>query len=509
LISRPSYLHLFALALVPACASIIGYEDLHEGPLGDASSATGAGGNVIGASGSAGASVTSSSGGNNGGSDNPGGAGEGGAAGDSTGMGGASDGGTATKPDGALDAPVANAVAGTVIDYWKHPVPNATVALGTQSVVTAADGKFQFANVPASYDISVTLGKSPTGSAYNQGWLFQGVTRRDPTLQIYRALAAHGFNDNTTLSSTIAGLTFPLPSQRAVKLAFGSPDGTFQYEPDYNPYDDASDPDWRGPSTTQGTLHALLWTYSGTTSTDPPASYLGYDSLPLTLVAGTTVHAALDVSKMKTIASAATAGNVTSSSTSQRENDVYLVFGSRAILQLVSVTATTPSFSYIMPTIPESSITISAQRGFFTSPPFSIAHTDNLTAGMTGVALTIPDPPALIAPFDSATGLNDMTDFSWTNPGKVSYVAFRFDTVVYYVVTAGNKTKFPKFGVNGLELPSGAGTWSVETHGYATVDDATGPNGGLDPFAATGIFWGPPRGSGSFAWSETRSLTTQ
>jgi hypothetical protein len=409
-------------------------------------------------------------------------------------------------PGGALT------VEGRVTDYWQHVIPGATVLLGAQMVVTGGDGKFKFLNVTAPYDVAVALSKSAQGAPYSQGWLYKGVTRTDPTLQVYRALAAHGgMVDSSSLTTTINGVTLPLadPSS-SIKVAFGSVDGTFQYEPDAPILTDLSDADWRGPSTTVGTMHALLWKHTGTSTLEPPTGYVSYDVHPLTLMAGAMAQITFNVAAGMPITTVHVTGSVTSSSTTDRRNDAYVVFSSGAIMQLVSQTAPAAMFDYAMPTLPNSSISVSAQQGSYGFGAFAVVHQDNLAAGAAPVALAIPDPVSLTTPFDAAIGVTGASAFAWSNPGKVSLVAFTFADRRFCVVSTETSAQVPKFAIGGLDLPAnGAGTWSVEVHGpYATVDDATGPNGMLDPFAGSGDFWGPKRAGGSYTTSEERTFTT-
>jgi hypothetical protein len=48
-------------------------------------------------------------------------------------------------------------------------------------------------------------------------------------------------------------------------------------------------------------------------------------------------------------------------------------------------------------------------------------------------------------------------------------------------------------------------TWRVETNGsYQSVDEATGPDGMLDPYR--GDLWGPPRNEGSYTTTHDQSF---
>ena len=147
-----------------------------------------------------------------------------------------------------------------------------------------------------------------------------------------------------------------------------------------------------------------------------------------------------------------------------------------------------------MPTLPQASITVSASRGNFYFPPFAVVHEDNLAPGKTGVAPRDSDPPTFLTPFDNATGLTEATEFSWNSGGEGSGRRLPLRRSAVLRGDDGEQSQDPKFAIAGLELPAKSNaTWSVEVHGLrTTVDDATGPSGGLNPFAAQGTFWGPP-----------------
>ena len=84
---------------------------------------------------------------------------------------------------------------------------------------------------------------------------------------------------------------------------------------------------------------------------------------------------------------------------------------------------------------------------------------------------------------------------------------------LFYVVTEDYRAVLPSLtGASGIPLPSNRHcSWEVDVHGsYPTVNDATGPDGMLDPytFYNQGEFQGPKRDSGSFTTSEAWGLTT-
>jgi hypothetical protein len=81
----------------------------------------------------------------------------------------------------------------------------------------------------------------------------------------------------------------------------------------------------------------------------------------------------------------------------------------------------------------------------------------------------------------------------------------------FFVVTEDYKTQLPIF-TGGIAWPKGRQCdWSVELHGaYATVDDAAGPTGFLDPFGLLyyGELLGPKRDNQYFSVSGDYVLNT-
>src|SRR5262249_23751379 len=85
--------------------------------------------------------------------------------------------------DGAMgdaDSAANLTVHGKLVDPWGHPISGYTIIVGTASAVTQTDGTFTAMNVVAPYDVKLV---AETGR-----WAFVGLTRSDPTLQIYTPL---------------------------------------------------------------------------------------------------------------------------------------------------------------------------------------------------------------------------------------------------------------------------------------------------------------------------------
>jgi hypothetical protein len=473
------------------CGAILGIEELHESPDGGTSGPGGAG-----AATSATAGTSSSSGGSGAGGDAVT-AGSGGST-STGGSGGASlgDGGPAT-------------VQGTIIDFWRHKVPSIAVRVsssaGAVMATTDANGQFTASNVVPPYDVSFRISTTGSGGTVVHVWLFKGLRRSNPTLQVYRGLPAR----SGTVNATISNLVFD-SSTTAVAVAVGSADGAFEFQtsPPGTEYLSGA---WSGPAMTSATGHALAWKHiPNGWPTDTTTGFIAYDTraMGLTEAAGGS-SVTFDLAT-ESITSGSITGTVVSSG-SERENDVYIHFTSGASIHLASLDVTTADFTYLVPTLPNASIAIAAQTGTISRPPFAVAHQDGLAAGQTGVRITIPVPATLIEPADGTKPLPANATFRWSGGSGVS--VWHLSSVNFYedmfIVTADKQAQLPAPADGGLALAAGQPyTWSVENHGnLATMDDATGSNGFLDSSSRDGQVVGPRRDSGSYTGSAERLVT--
>ncbi|HEX2872926.1 MAG TPA: hypothetical protein VHP33_16810 [Polyangiaceae bacterium] len=499
--TRPSFrLPSVALLLVlGACTSVLGIEDLHEGPRpgsgGDDSSA--------GSSNPSGGKSTAGGKTGNGGSPNPGGGEtnpEGGAgnapaagAGGEAGVGGAAQ-------------PVDGAVHGKVIDLWGGALANVPIQIGDELGSTNAEGEFTFDNVPSSYDVSLTISGGNPNRDY--GWVYQGLTRRDPTLQVYSARQEY---ETTVVVKTINVGTSPFDT---VTAAFGTPTGQVEdKEVDftYAPGEGVNVP-WLGATSSTGTAHALLWsTVSGTNKA--PAKYKAYVSKPVGLMDGTDDELTFDLTP-GTLDAGNISGTITGG-TGERVNKLYARFESNANIQLMAQASAPNTFSYLVPTLPKASISIAAIAGDDYGP-IGVAHADGLAKGDSSIKLTIPSPATPVKPKGIGSKLGADKVFAFTpaagNDGPFVVFIERRDRSYFsmYVVTAQKELKLPTVLGGAFSLLPGDGeqgaeyAWGIETHGdYGSVDDMTGPTGFIDSF---GDSWGaeprgPRQGDGSFTFS--------
>jgi hypothetical protein len=500
------YSSLLWLVGLGACTSVLGIEDLHDGPRPGSGGDDSSGGTdaSAGKNSSAGKSSGGGTDSTGGGSDATGGTN---AVGGSKPTGGANATGGSVNEAGAGGEPVTNdpTVHGTLIDYWGHPLSNVVINIAGQQVPTDKDGKFTAENVPAEYDATLRVTREVNTRQY--GWAFIGLTRRDPTLQIYQSL------DDQESDGYVKSTSPALLANDVASAALGTVEGTRQkatIEPNtqYGTYFSAY---WQGGETVMGTMHGLLWAKDGTT--DLPTAYKGYDAKLIALAAGTPLDVTLDLKKTDIVANAI-AGTVAPYAKGERVNSMFVRFDTGGSLQVVE-DAPPPAnaFSYLAPVLPKSSITIAASEGAGYEDVYSIVHKDGLAPGADPGTLTIPAPATLVSPTAVATMVDENTEFSFTGSAdsKGAFVVHMEATQFYdyfYIVTAKKKFKLPDVPSFGWESGR-VFYWRVETHGnFKTVDEMAGAKGFADEFTGCTQFtdYTAPQpstnqGSGSFTMS--------
>lgn len=397
-------------------------------------------------------------------------------------------------------AEAAGPVIGTIIDYRGRKVPGVSVRVGTEQTTTDADGKFSVADAAASYDVTLLIQTTIRNGAASLVWQFQGLHRRDPTLQVYRGLPER--YGEVMIHADNA--TFPLPSGHTIYAGWSSPDGDFGLELSSQDTHYLS-PEWTGPAMTQGTAHAL-WV---NTANGVPTEYFAHSATSVLMTADMTGQATFDLSGDKP-ATGVVSGTVTGHALGNRRNEAYLRFtGDNAALQLVNQWDATDSFMYTLPSLPDSKLTVVAKS--VAMPGGMAAAYAEVEAGAAALALELPALPTLAAPDDGKANVDGSNMFQWNSDAHVFLLAARsvdyYDSV--YVVTSAKQTRLPIGADLGYTPRANAAfEWSVEVHdAYASVDDATGANGFLSAYAGDTLR-GPRRGAGTFAQSVPRVFTT-
>ncbi len=538
---------LALLPLVAACGSLLGIEDvtvtgdgtggaaLHGGSAGASGGAVASGGvsNPTSGSGnesasggrvssdggraSGGSSATageSATGGKNtttGGAPSTGGS-AGRDAGGDAGLGGGGDGGAGPSDGGAGAGGATNTdttVRGTIIDYYGTAVPNVAVTIGAETTQTDANGKFEIADVAPTYDVLFVV--QPTGSSGESQpytWLYEGLTRRDPTLQVYRGLAWEA----AKLTYTITNGSYGNPPYTIISL--GAPHGmTSGWISDESDYIYAY---WAGGSKANAGLHVLRF---NSADEEIATSFDAYYTQSVALDVNTPTTLSFDFPNPTTpISTGTVSGAVTSAQAERRYNSIYLRFADNAMLPVVNgPDSTTDEFSYLVPVIPNSELTFAACYGYYganRTDAVACAYKP-VTVGQNNVALTLPATPSLVTPAMDAPDISESTSFQWTSNARVFVFRIQDTDTDFlrgaFVVTSKKQTKIPLVG-GSFPLRRGVPhEWFVQVHGdLASVDEAARPGGFMGSFAWRALV--PqryfPNDSGVFLQSTTRVATT-
>jgi hypothetical protein len=395
-------------------------------------------------------------------------------------------------------------VRGRVIDFWGQPVADVPVMIDATQVVTNDQGEFEIDDVAAEYNVSLLVRYSDIRKF---GWYFDGLTRRDPTLQVYSGRDVRYGN----FALTTSNLT--LDNEDTFSFSLASPHGFDLFE-DRSAGGLQSSTNWNGPQATPASAHGLVWQLDP--DTDLPIGYSAYTQLDVMLSDTVPAMIPLELGP-SVIASAAVAGVVMPADDAARGNAVFVRFSSGAGIRVVDDRPGPNTFSYLAPTLPSSSITIAAYEGSWSFGEFSLVHANGVAPGTDNVALTIPQPATPLLPASGAADVTVGTKFRWLpgsgNPGP--YVV-QIESENYYegifVVTEATEFDLPSIVDGAFAFrPSDTIFWRVETHGpRGSVDAMAGPSGFLDPFSFTTTEpMGPRDASGSYTASYSHLFTAE
>jgi hypothetical protein len=490
---------LGGLCLVLACQGVLGIEDLQEGPRPSAAGGGSAGSGDVSVAGSSGAGGSSAGAGtSSAGSSGVAGSVSAGAGGDAGTPEPLPDGGT---PDGGGvgDGIV---VAGRVVDFFRRAVPETVVTIGTATAVTDAQGAFSISGVEAPYTASLVINMIRGGGQARYAYVYEGLTRADPTLQVYSALSERS---SSSISVTFDNITFDGPY---AILAFGSPDGRFVDEETTNDTEFLGSPAWTGPTTISGNIHAL--SAFKDVSDEPPVTYEAYQTFPLAVTDNLAASVAFDLTPTS-LTVGTLDGSVSGGVADFRTNFAGLRFSDGTAMPLVDFTPDLPDFLYFVPSLEGASFFLAAADGSSGFPPYAVTHQENIAFDATGLALAIPRAVTLTSP-ENAGAVTPSTPYVWSPLSQTAQTfLWHLESDGTYegifVLTSRTQIELPQ--IDGLTISPGlAVTWSVETHGDAPdVDALTGPDGFLDAYSLGSSFpIGPNRSDGYYTESERRGF---
>lgn len=407
-------------------------------------------------------------------------------------------------PTAEAPPPVIVNVTGRVVDFSLRPLPSVPVTIGSTTVATNAQGLFSITGVQAPYTASLTINQL-NGRTVHYGYVFEGLTRVDPTLQVRGGLPSR----SADLNITVQNADFTDETRFGI-FTYASPDLALAVTLD-SPQSVRPLTSWTGPATTTGTAHGLLVRRAGTTSADPIVAYEAHQAAAVAMNEGLDTDVTLDLSP-DAIPTATIGGNVTvlGGVVDYRENQVFLRFGDGTRMPLIEDREQQDAFSYTVPVVPGATISLLAlDNDAFV--PFRVAHRENIAPGQTGITLALPNAVTLSSPPNGAVITPD-TPFVWSGFGQTAttfvwHLEFvdTFDGM--FIITNRTDVTLPEFA-DGLTIASGVPAyWSVETHGdMPTVDAATGASGYMDLTYSFNQPVVPTAGDGYFTESERRAV---
>lgn len=372
---------------------------------------------------------------------------------------------------GTPSAPTIITVQGRVVDFI-DAVPNADVLVDGKTTTTAADGTFSVTGVHRPYDITLSF------QGNSDVWVYEGLTRSDPTVQIFGPGSSHQASITASIGTTAyqsneVGAVFPGGSAFAYGGAGSSP-GSSTIGPDTV--------GWGSTDPLHTTLYGIRAIVDGSGN---PTSYTGYGSLAVTLHDGDTLTG-LNV-PTSAVSTGALSGSLTAPSGYTLSHGVAVVrFGTASAGALVGLPLanTTPLGTFSNTMMP-----IAADIGH----GLAAAATDGVgdfsgawgrvTVPNASANLTLPAAAMPTAPASGATNVAPGTAFSWSTLTDSVYVVSIYPQGTpgthLYIVTSDTSATLPDLSGINRALPTSANYgFTVQTTGpFASMDAAAAPAG--------------------------------
>ena len=390
-------------------------------------------------------------------------------------------------------------ISGRIIDMWGLPVQDALVQVGEESLTTGPDGSFKFEQVPPTYDVEFTYTAYRRGSVIQEvyGWIYVGLTRRDPTLQVFSS----SMTNSQRLVAELVGTSVETLQEEDALVAYGCPSGNFSFTMNSLKVDHTGG-DWAGyADSAECVVHALQVRNS---DMGAPIFYSGYDSVPTSMTYGQPAAAVLDLGKSMPLTDTLIAR--LGGAGGQRDVSIHVRFDDNAALEVVDkYHEAGTEISYIVPKIDGSDVVL---RVAAVNQDAAVV-VDKVALGVSGLELDVPKVPLLTAPDQGLLNAPANVEFAWRaeQPVSVLYVRPPAFYEGLYVVTGDTKFKLRRVAEGAYALRQGEPLiWSVSHHGdFASVDEAAAEDGFISPAAPYAL--GARRGGGFHAVSYSRDLS--
>jgi hypothetical protein len=366
-------------------------------------------------------------------------------------------------------------VRGRVFTFGDTPLAGVPVLIGTHPIVLSdANGQFSVPGVSPPYTLTAIV------SASKSVFVYEGLSRVDPvitatddSMPVRRA----------SLTGTLTGGSgYPEPPLTRTEVQLAS--GTFEYfaaglsTSQSNAF---SIPDafsyWHGPTTIQGTLHALQYTYASEDDRRP-TSYTGYGTIDVSVTNGVMKKdSAITLTPIAKATLTAIAKPPPEYLVSYRK--LKLTKDERIIWTALHDDADDETLSYVLPRIGGAKAQVTVSANDSGSGAMSTTIVNGLEVDATNAEVRLLPAPRLGLPVDGATGVTKETAFSWSEfegGVHVFVIAGEPGQPRYQIVTTATEVKIPDLSAAGIALPSAANyVWTV---------------GGYAPFSSTDAYAG-------------------
>jgi hypothetical protein len=392
-----------------------------------------------------------------------------------------SGGGDASGGESGIGDASGATVQGTVVDAYLQPMSGLDVHCQGQKATTGADGTFTMTGIAKPYTATVV---APQFSGRKHGYVFENVSRLDPTLQL-AADQAHPpsatttvggtMSTNATTASGIVFADFPSATPSTASPTIPIVLGASSYSGSLS---------WGGSETASPTLYVLQWIMGS----GGPSAYIAYNSAPQALTGGTphTWNPAVSVTVSQ---GQMTVGVMPSSGYVPVDIGVFLRPPGAIVAAPIQhgVNGSLGKVSVNTPDIPGATFVacgLQVQTGFDGGPgaPFGYACATALSNNDSPV-LQPPQATTFVTPPPTARA---GTPFTYQGiPGGLYFVAFTpvgsaaATSDALFVVTSSTQATVPDLSLLAFVLQTGD-TLTAEAFGVApfgNIDAALGPTG--------------------------------
>lgn len=408
----------------------------------------------------------------------------------------------ATGAGSPAPMPMTGEVSGRVVDFSLQPMETVQVSIGSTTLFTDAEGKFRIPNVAPTYDATLVINTVQNGEAMRFVWRYEGLTRRDPTLQAYSGRTPHG----AWLDVRVSGVNFMNRREGDMVLSsYGGVTGEHIAEPS-TAAEETIRIYWEGPAKTRFTGHAFrMLKLPGRIE---PNDYYAYASVNFEITAEQKLSVDYNLAQGATpLPWDSVTGTLDGPPGTSRTINMYMRFPDNAVIPLMTDPSGPATFSYGFPISPPGATIILVARQ--DSEGGQLAHVDNIDKNTDHVAITLPPILRLVAPPEGAV-VDANTSFQWAGEPNV-YLFWAQDESgrdAVYVVTTKREARLPQ-AETYVYQPMHKFAWGIEAHGtHKSLDEVAGPQGFLDTVAT--LYRrpsGPIRGKGTLATSRTQRVS--